>query len=172
VDDDLAELVGASIYRESERWPGILTATRDGRRRERSLAQWLGVQRRGNRSVINEEREQVMVMQWKGLDTRRKVGRWRSPVKLSDSTAVNRVRRPELFIGRSLSPAMYTRCYPLTPSTRWTGGGTNHSGNRSPAVSQPRWRSDPVQALYHGRAPSDSLTDKLGAKFYPDLVIP
>jgi hypothetical protein len=50
VDDDLAELVGASIYRESERWPGLLTATRGGRRRERSLAQWLGVQHRGNRS--------------------------------------------------------------------------------------------------------------------------
>jgi hypothetical protein len=32
VGDDLAELVGASIYRESERWPGILRRTRGGRR--------------------------------------------------------------------------------------------------------------------------------------------
>jgi hypothetical protein len=30
--DDLAELVEGSIYRESERWPGILTATCGGRR--------------------------------------------------------------------------------------------------------------------------------------------
>jgi hypothetical protein len=30
--DDLAELVEGSIYRESRRWPGILTATRGGRR--------------------------------------------------------------------------------------------------------------------------------------------
>jgi hypothetical protein len=30
--DDLTELVEGSIYRESERWPGILTATRGGRR--------------------------------------------------------------------------------------------------------------------------------------------
>jgi hypothetical protein len=50
VGDDLAELVGASIYRAQRWWPGILTATRGGRRRERLLAQWLGVQRRGNRS--------------------------------------------------------------------------------------------------------------------------
>ena len=38
VDDDLAELVGASIYRESERWPGILTATHGGQRKGRALA--------------------------------------------------------------------------------------------------------------------------------------
>ena len=30
--DDLAELVEGSIYRKSERWPGILPATRGGRR--------------------------------------------------------------------------------------------------------------------------------------------
>jgi hypothetical protein len=30
--DDLTELVEGSIYRESEWWPGILTATRGGRR--------------------------------------------------------------------------------------------------------------------------------------------
>jgi hypothetical protein len=119
--------------------------------------------------VINGEREQVVVMRWKGLDTRRKAGRRWFTGELSDSTAINRVRRPELFIGRSLSPATYTRCYPLTPSTSWTGGGTNRGGNRSPAVSLPRWRSDPVQALYHGRAPSDSLTHKLGAKFSLDF---
>jgi hypothetical protein len=50
VDDDLAELVGTSIYRESERWPGILTATRGGRRKKKALAQRLGVQCRGNYS--------------------------------------------------------------------------------------------------------------------------
>jgi hypothetical protein len=32
VGDDLAELVGASIYRERERWPEILRRTRGGRR--------------------------------------------------------------------------------------------------------------------------------------------
>jgi hypothetical protein len=82
------------------------------------------------------------------------------------------VRWPEYFIGRSLSPATYTRCYPLTPSTSWTSGGTNRGGNRSSTVSLPRWRSDPVQALYHGRAPSDSLIDKLGAKFSLDFQWP
>jgi hypothetical protein len=50
VCDDLAELAVSSIYRERQRWPGILVVTRGGRRRERSLVQWLGVQRRGNRS--------------------------------------------------------------------------------------------------------------------------
>ena len=39
----------------------------------------------------------------------------------------------------------------------------------SSAVRAPRWQSNLVQALYHGRAPSDSLTDKLGAKFSLDF---
>ena len=47
VGDDLAELVGASIYRESERWPGILMATRGGRRKKKALAQRLRVLSRG-----------------------------------------------------------------------------------------------------------------------------
>jgi hypothetical protein len=56
--------------------------------------------------AINGEREQVTAMRWKCLDTRRKAGRRRSPAYLSDSVAVNLVRRSELFTGWGLSAAM------------------------------------------------------------------
>jgi hypothetical protein len=56
--------------------------------------------------AINGERVQVTAMRWKCLDTRRKAGRRRSLAYLSDSTAVNLVRRPELFTGWGLSAAM------------------------------------------------------------------
>jgi hypothetical protein len=50
VHDDPIELTVASIYRTRQQWLGISVVTRGGWRRERPLAQWLGVQHRGNRS--------------------------------------------------------------------------------------------------------------------------
>jgi hypothetical protein len=44
------ELAVASIYRDQQRWPGILVGTRGGRRKGRALAQWLGVLRCGSHS--------------------------------------------------------------------------------------------------------------------------
>ena len=111
--------------------------------------------------VVDGKLEGVTATRWKGRATRHKAERRRSPVKLSDSTAVNMVRRPELFIDQSLSPATYTRCYPLAPSTDWTGGGTNRGGNRSSAVKLLRWQSDPLGTLYHGDLHSVGLTFNL-----------
>jgi hypothetical protein len=47
VRDDLAELTAGSIYTKRERWPGIGTITRSGRRRESSLARVIGGKPRG-----------------------------------------------------------------------------------------------------------------------------
>jgi hypothetical protein len=44
------ELIVASIYRREERWRSIWPSSAGGRRRRRALAQWIGVQRHGNRS--------------------------------------------------------------------------------------------------------------------------
>jgi hypothetical protein len=67
--------------------------------------------------AINGELKCVTAMRWRGLDMRRKAIRRRPSTYLSDSAAVNLVRRPELFTGCSLSLATYSGCYPLTPST-------------------------------------------------------
>jgi hypothetical protein len=70
-------------------------------------------------------------------------------------TVAEIVYRPEFI------PGDVHRCYPLTPSTCWTGGGTNRGGNRSSAVSLPRCRSDPFGTLYHRDANSVCLTTKI-----------
>jgi hypothetical protein len=44
------ELIVASIYWKEERWRSIWLSSAGGRRRRRALAQWIGVQHRGNRS--------------------------------------------------------------------------------------------------------------------------
>jgi hypothetical protein len=78
--------------------------------------------------AINREREQVTTMQWKWLDTRRKTGRRRSPVCLSDSVAVSLVRRPEYFTGRTY-PRLWSlhdfKCYPVDLVANHGGEGTN-----------------------------------------------
>jgi hypothetical protein len=51
--------------------------------------------------AINGELERVTAMRWRRLDTRHKAGRRRSPACLSESTAMNDVRWPEYFTGRS-----------------------------------------------------------------------
>jgi hypothetical protein len=50
VDDDLAELVGASIYRAQRRWPEIRMTMHGGRRKGRALVQWFRVLSRGDGS--------------------------------------------------------------------------------------------------------------------------
>jgi hypothetical protein len=50
VDDDLAELVGASIYRAQRRWPEIQMIMHGGRRKGRALVQWFRVLSRGDGS--------------------------------------------------------------------------------------------------------------------------
>jgi hypothetical protein len=47
VDDDLAELVGASIYRAQRRWLEIRMIMHGGRRKGRALVQWFRVLSRG-----------------------------------------------------------------------------------------------------------------------------
>jgi hypothetical protein len=78
--------------------------------------------------VINGEREQVTALRWKGIDTRHKAERWRSPACLSESTAASSVRWLEYFTSRSLSTATYSERYPLTQSTNRDGDGTNRGG--------------------------------------------
>ena len=48
--DDIAQLTQPSIYRGLKWWCSIWPSSAGGRRRRRALAQWIGVQRRGNRS--------------------------------------------------------------------------------------------------------------------------
>jgi hypothetical protein len=109
----------------------------------------------------HRESQGFTTMRWRYSGTWHKAVRRQSPAFLSVSTMVNMVQRPELFIGRSLSPATYTGCYPLTPSTNWTGGGTNRGGNRSSAVKLLLWRPDPFGTLYHGDLHSVGLTVNL-----------
>jgi hypothetical protein len=104
-------------------------------------------------------------------DTWCKAVRRQSPAFLSVSTAVNMVRRPELFIGRSLSLATYTRCYPLTPSTNWTGGGTNRGGNWSSAVKLLRWRSDPLWSIVPSRAAISAPDSATSGQFFSQISI-
>jgi hypothetical protein len=50
VDDDLAELVGASIYRAQRWWPEIRMIMHGGWRKVRALVQWFRVLSRGDGS--------------------------------------------------------------------------------------------------------------------------
>jgi hypothetical protein len=52
------------------------------------------------------------------------------------------------------------RRYRLTPSTNLDAGDTNHGGRVVGGEDSLRWRSDSVQALYHGIAHSVHLTTK------------
>jgi hypothetical protein len=79
--------------------------------------------------VIDEEREQVTAVRWKGLDTRHKAEGRRSPACLSDSTAASLVRRPELFTGRSYPRRHDSDGYLINPSTNRDAGGTNRGGD-------------------------------------------
>jgi hypothetical protein len=51
------------------------------------------------------------------------------------------------------------RPYLVTDDVNHNGGSVNHGEDQSSAVRAPRWRSDPVQTLYHGKWCSVSLTD-------------
>jgi hypothetical protein len=129
VRDDPTELTVASIYRTQQRWLGISVVTRGGWRRERSLAQWLGVQRCGNRS---------------GDQRRARVGygdaveRFRHAADNGDGlTAVRILVRGVVSKGRgtaaSRSGVQLTggedfptpRCYPSATSTNPDAGDTN-----------------------------------------------
>jgi hypothetical protein len=75
------------------------------------------------------------------------------------------VRRPEFFIGWSLSTTVISKCYPVDLVTSHGGDGTNLCVGRSPAVRLPRWRSDPILLLYHGDSSQMNLTEQLEARF-------
>ena len=51
------------------------------------------------------------------------------------------------------------------------GGGANLHAKRSPAVSKPRWRSNPFRLLYHGDAQFRCLTEPIGASFFSQLHV-
>jgi hypothetical protein len=161
VRGDVAELTEGSIYRKQERRPGIWMTTRGGRRKGRALAQWIrGLYRGGHPGdqprVTKAYRDAVEVL--------RHVAQGRATAvtgvligfhRGEHGTTAGIVYRPEFI------PGDVHRCYPFTPSTNWTGGGTNRGGNRSSAVKLLRWQSDPLGTLYHGDLHSVGLTVNL-----------
>jgi hypothetical protein len=127
VDDDLAELVGASIYRAQRRWPGILTATCGGRRRKRLLAQWLRVLSRGDGSG---DQRRARVSHGDAVDGQRHAAQGREAVvhrranllQPQSNAAVSHRSDLQLTTARILTP----RRYPSNPSVNPGAGDTNH----------------------------------------------
>jgi hypothetical protein len=139
--------------------------------REVSLAQWIRGLYRAVIPAINGESLRLTTMRWRYSGTWHKVERRRSLACLSTSTAACPVRWPELFIRRSLSPETYTGCYPLTPSTNWTGGDMNRGGNRSSAVKLLRWRSDPLWSTVPLRAAISAPDSATSGQFFSQISI-
>jgi hypothetical protein len=101
VRDDTTELVVASIYSISERWPVNLAKTCGGWSRESSLAQGIRGIYRGSHSGDHGGSQWLMAMRWRYSGTWHKARRRQSPACLSGSTATSSALWPEYFIGRS-----------------------------------------------------------------------
>jgi hypothetical protein len=161
VGDDLAGLVGTSIYRAQRRWPGIWMTMRGGRRKGRALAHvdlWHLPRQSLRRATQRHKGSRRCGGGAQVRDTRPEDGC--SPASLSAQAARQRGSTVGGHRSGVQRMAFTGRPYLVTGDVNHNGGGANHGEDQSSVVRVPRGRSNLILVLYHGELHSDNLTDR------------
>ena len=171
VRDDVAELTVASIYRERERWPGMGTMTRGGRKKGSSLAQWIRVLRRGSHSG---DQRGARAGHGDAVEVPGHTARGRKAAVIGIligfrrgelNTAARVVYWPGLIhdddICVTLSAIWSTRAR-IEMAATWIAAEV--------VGGEMRGCSDLHQVLYHGIPHAVGLTDHLWARFSPKFI--